>query len=361
MDTLKVTLGIDVSKDNCECNLSKLTSALEVKVITTKTFQNTTSGVKESLKWINKNYQDTADKLNVVIEATGVYYERFALGLQEAGFRVSVVLPNKAKKYMESVGIKTKNDRIDAKGLARMGCEQKLEEWTPLSPFYQKLRTYTRLHEDLQQKKTDTTNQLHALKHSAVQMKDAIKILEHLVSVFDKELDKIKQLIEDHVSNNSEVKQRIENICSIKGLAILSVATVVAETNGFELFENIPQVISYTGYDVIEDQSGKRVGKTKISKKGNSHIRRILHMPALNMITYEVGAMPALFERTFDKHGIKMKSYVAVQKKLLILIYTLWKKNEKFDPYYHKKQSAKVKEPVTSSRFVLEEDVQVWA
>ena len=29
---------------------------------------------------------------------------------------------------------------------------------------------------------------------------------------------------------------------------------------------------------------------------------------------------------------MEMKSYVAVQKKLLVLIYTLWKKNESFDP-----------------------------
>jgi transposase len=110
-------------------------------------------------------------------------------------------------------------------------------------------------------------NQLHALKHSAVAMKEAIKILERLVIVFDKELVRIKRLIEDHVNSNSEVKQRIENICSVKGLGLLSVATVIAETNGFELFENIPQVIGYAGYDVEEDQSGNRNGKTKISKK----------------------------------------------------------------------------------------------
>jgi Transposase and inactivated derivatives len=356
MDALKVTLGIDASKDNCQCNLSKLTSGLEVKVIAAKSFQNTAGGCRELLKWISKHYKETKAEFCVVIEATGVYHERFALQLQKSGFCVSVVLPNKAKKYMESIGIKTKNDRIDAAGLARMGCEQRLKPWTPLSPFYQRLRTYTRLHEDIQQKKTDTNNQLHALKHSAVEMKEAIKILEHLLSVLDKELSKIKHLIEEHVNRSEQVKRRIEKVCSIKGLALLSVATVVAETNGFELFENIPQLISYAGYDVVEDQSGKRKGKTKISKKGNSHIRRILHMPALNMITYQVGTMPALFERTLDKSGIKMKSYVAIQKKLLILIYTLWKKNETFDPDYHKKQSARVEEPVTSSRFVLEED-----
>ncbi len=123
-----------------------------------------------------------------------MYQERFALGLQEAGYIVSVVLPNKAKKYMESLGLKSKNDSIDAKGLAQMGCEQKLEEWTALSPFYHKLRTYTRLHEDIQETKTQSTNQLHALNHSSVQMKDAIKVLERLVKVFDAELSKTKKL-----------------------------------------------------------------------------------------------------------------------------------------------------------------------
>ena len=33
-----------------------------------------------------------------------------------------------------------------------------------------------------------------------------------------------------------------------------------------------------------------------------------------------------------EKHNVKMKAYVAVQKKLLVLIYTLWKKNEAFRP-----------------------------
>lgn len=354
MNTLKVNLGIDAAKDNCECNLSVLTAELDVKVIASKIFLNTENGLKELLKWLIKNCAAEHLKLHVVIEASGVYHECFALGLQQAGYRVSVVLPNKAKKYMESLGLKSKNDRIDAKGLARMGCEQKLEEWSPLSPFYQKLRTYTRLHEDIQQKKTETINQLHALKHSAVQMTDAIEVLERLLEVFDKELVKTKKLIEDQIAGNAAVKERVDKICHIKGVGTLTVATIVAEANGFDLIKNIPQLISYAGYDVVEDQSGKRIGKTKISKKGNTHIRRILHMPALNMMTYQVGTMPALFERTLNKHGIKMKSYVALQRKLLILIYTLWKKTEAFDINYHKDKSARVKKVETSSRLSLQ-------
>ena len=33
-----------------------------------------------------------------------------------------------------------------------------------------------------------------------------------------------------------------------------------------------------------------------------------------------------------------MKGYVAVQRKLLVLIYTLYKKNEAYDPKYTQKQ-----------------------
>lgn len=358
MNPLKLTLGIDVAKDDCKCNLSKLSGELEVKVIASKTFVNAHNGLQELLKWIQKHTKGFKDvAIGVVVEASGVYHERFALGLQQAGYRISVVLPNKAKQYMQSLGIKTKNDQVDAKALARMGCEQHLEQWSPLSPFFHQLRTYTRLHEDIQHKRTDTLNQLHALRHSALQFKEAIKILEQLIDVFDQELDKVKQLITAHVNGEQEVKQRIDKVCSVKGLGLLSVATVAAETNGFALIKNIAQLVSYAGYDVVENQSGKRVGKTRISKKGNSHIRRILFMPCLQMNTYQVGTMGALYQRTFDNHGIKMKSYVAIQRKLLIIIYTLWKKNQAFDPNYHTKISSGVQEAVTSSRLSLPEAV----
>jgi len=53
-------------------------------------------------------------------------------------------------------------------------------------------------------------------------------------------------------------------------------------------------------------------------------------MPALNMIRYEVGSFKPFFERILKRHNQKMKAYVAVQKKLLGIIYTLWKRNEAF-------------------------------
>jgi hypothetical protein len=43
-----------------------------------------------------------------------------------------------------------------------------------------------------------------------------------------------------------------------------------------------------------------------------------------------------------------MKAYTAVQKKLLVLIYTLWNKNEAFDPYYSQVELSREKETVLS-------------
>jgi transposase len=132
----------------------------------------------------------------------------------------------------------------------------------------------------------------------------------------------------------------------------MTVATLLAETNGFLLFKNAPQLVSYAGYDVIENQSGKHTGKTRISKKGNKHIRRILHMPAFNVIRYQVTPFLQLFNRTIQQHHIKMKSYVAVQKKILVVIYGLWKNNRTFDENYYNKNITREVELVQSSRLL---------
>ncbi|EAY31614.1 IS110 family transposase [Microscilla marina] len=104
----------------------------------------------------------------------------------------------------------------------------------------------------------------------------------------------------------------------------------VAETNGFELFTSEKQLTSYAGYDIVENESGTRKGKTKISKQGNAHIRRILCMPAFNAINVE-GVFLNLYNRVFERTKEKMKGYTAVQRKLLCMMYTLWKKDEDFD------------------------------
>jgi transposase len=200
-----------------------------------------------------------------------------------------------------------------------------------MGDFFYTLRTLTRHHEQLHHSRTLFNNQLHAFTHSAMQEKSVLKHQHQAIALMDKQLEQTMTFIKQHINSNDIVKRKVENVCGIKGVGLITVATVIAETNGFILFKNIAQVVSYAGYDVIENQSGNHVGKTRISKKGNSHIRRILHMPSLSTITHEQKPFIDLFNRVYEKSGIKMKAYVAVQKKLLVMIYTLWKKDESFN------------------------------
>ncbi|MDB5142663.1 MAG: Transposase family protein [Mucilaginibacter sp.] len=329
---LKYSLGIDISKKDIHACLSVIDAKQQVKVKASSKFGNQVHGFKEMLLWITRHKKEASIPLVITMEATGVYYEKCALFLFKAGFNVAVVLPNNAKNYLKAVGLRTKNDKIDAAGLAQMGAQQCLELWQPLDEFFYTLRALTRHHQSLQELKTNINNQLHADLHSIYSSKTVIKHLKKLMTGLDKQLSEVELEIHDHLYSNTDVAEKVDHIIEIKGLGYMTVATILAETNGFTLFKSIPQLVSYAGYDVVENQSGDHKGKTKISKKGNSHIRRAMHMPAFNMIRYNVGDFKPFFDRILEKHHQKMKGYVAVQKKLLVLIYTLWRKNEVFRP-----------------------------
>jgi len=345
---IKYSVGIDVSKDSLHCCIAVIDQLQKVTFKSSRKFPNNNAGFNELLVWVDKHQKQKQLPVVFAMEATGVYYERLALHLFTAGCSLSVLLPNKAKKYLQATGLKSKNDKIDAKGLARMGAEQSLELWQPMGLYFYQLRDLTRQYQSLQEYKTALTNQLHALSYAMFETRLVKKQLMSQIKLFDKQIQELVIAIRKHLQENEQVSKRVNGICKIKGLGPLTVAVVLAETNGFALFDNSRQLVSYSGYDVVENQSGKYKGKTRISKKGNSRIRRALHMPAFNMITYSQAPFVSLYERTLAKHGQKMKSYVAVQKKLLVLIYSLWKSNQDYDPDHGDKHT-KEKEQVSSS------------
>ena len=332
---LKYSVGNDIAKDKFDSCISIIDSEQKVTVKATRSFSNTEGGIKSFIAWVKKHIKhDHPVVFNM--EATGIYYEKLALALYEEDFYVSVVLPNKAKKYIQSVGYKSKNDKIDSIGLSRMGAEQNQERWMPFSKSIYQLRILTRQNEDLQEQKTVLLNRKEAYSFCQYKSNIVSQQLDTMLNLINKQITQVNKEIIKLIEQDMILKDKVDKICKIKGVGILTIATIIAETNGFYLFKNQRQLVSYAGYDVIEDKSGKRTGKTKISKKGNSHIRRALHMPAFNVVRYDQGTFKALYERVYSRSKLKMKSYVAVQRKLLVLIYTLWKNNIEFDPNYHK-------------------------
>ncbi len=347
MKSLKYVVGIDMASTDFEACMVKIDTSCETHKVAGKSFSNTLSGFKLFFAWVQKKHLQKEISLSFVVEATGVYHEQFAWFLFQKKQNLSVVLPSKTKFYLKSKGFRSKTDKLDAKGLAAFGAEQKLNYWKPFSKHLYRLRALTRHLEALQTTKTQISNQLHALNHGMFQVKEVIKSLNQTLKHLEKQIDKIKEEIEETILNDEKLASKAILLSSIKGVGLQSVAIIIAETNAFTLFKSRKQLTSYAGYDIIENQSGKKRGKSRISKQGNVHIRRAMHFPALNVVRYDVGSFKSLQERIYERSGLKMKGYVAVQRKLLCLFYTLWKNDQEFNPKIHQKKVAQSEERAT--------------
>lgn len=330
----KQCVWVDVSKAHVEVCFSVLRQDQEVAVRCTKTFSNRSGGWKALLRWANRLRQAEVS-LCWVMEATGVYYEGLAYYLRDAQQHVSVILPNVTRKYIQSLNIKTKTDRVEAAALARMGLERKLKVWTGMLPIMLQIRHLCRERTALQGHLVAISNQLHAHKHAHQPQAHTLSRLQTLIHFLQKQIREIEQQIHACIAQEEDLKKRVENVCTIKGVNVLTAIIIISEANGFEPFENKAQLVSYAGYDVVEHQSGTSVrGKTKISKKGNSHTRRALHYPALSAARHDAKCKN-LYERIRERNPkVKMVGMVAVQRKILVLIYTLYKNNTPYDPHF---------------------------
>lgn len=327
---LKQAIGIDCAKDDFVASYGKYFENTEVQVTTTQTINNNEQGFVKLEQLIKK----TAVKdlpINIIMEATGVYHERLACFLYEKGYPVSVVLPQRAKSFMKTLKTKTVTDKESSKGLTVMGLEKKLDLWEKPDEVFNELKQLSREREQIQNLLTQTKNQLHAETSGAWPNKKSIARMTQLQKMYDKQKHEIERDIEAIIKANPELQKRLNHVTTIPGVGLITAVTAVSETNGFNLIRNKRQLVSYAGYDVIEKQSGSSVrGKPHISHRGNRHIRRAMHMPALTSIRH-TEHNKELFKRLVSKHGIKMKGVVAVQRKMLVLIYTLWKKQEDYD------------------------------
>ncbi len=111
----------------------------------------------------------------------------------------------------------------------------------------------------------------------------------------------------------------------------ITIATIIAETNGFAAIENVKQLASYAGMDVMMNQSGQYSGRTRISKKGNRHIRTALYLPAMSAIRSNK-RLQQFYKNIRERQKNGKVGIVAVARKMLVLIYTLWKKEVQYDP-----------------------------
>lgn len=335
MEILKQVMGVDVAQKELVVSLGRIFDDFSIEIYAYSVFKNTSKGMADLLKWAIKITLDEKP-LFFVMEATGVYHEKFAYFLSDKGHKLSIVLPNKISNYMRTLDIKTITDKSCSEAIARFGLERKLTEWKKPNVIYKTLKQLTRERDQIVAARSVAKNQLHAEESEAFPVKSTVKRCNELIKFLNRQEAQIKIELED-VKDDS-IKDKIKKITTIPGVGVLTATIVLAETNGFELIKNKKQLTSYAGLDIREKQSGTSVkGKPKISKKGNRSIRKAMHFPALSAIRHS-DDYKGIYARLVSKNGIKMKGIVAVQRKLLELIYVIYKNDTVYDKEFEKKK-----------------------
>ncbi len=235
---------------------------------------------------------------------------------------------------MRTLDVKTVTDKTASEAITRFGLERKLDRWKKPKEIYRNMKQLTRERDQIVEERSMVKNHLHAEETEAYPNKSSVARIKERIRMLNKQEKEIKEEIDVLIAKDSEVKENVEKIISIPGVGKLTAAIILAETNGFELIRNKRQLASYAGFDVKEKQSGTSVkGKPRISKKGNKHLRKAMHLPALSAIKHDE-RFKAIFARIVSKQGIKMKAAVAVQRKLLEMAYTLYKTNTTYNKSY---------------------------
>ncbi len=339
---LKQVAGIDVAQEELVVSLGRMHDDLSPEIYAAKSFANSGKGFESLIQWIDK-MTEPGTAVQYVMEATGVYHEKLAYYLADKGHLLSIVLPNKISNYLRTLEVKIITGKTASAGIARFGLERKLDGWKQPKPIFKRLRQLTRERDQLVHTRTSIKNHLHAGQAEADPNKSSVRRIKKQIALLDKQEQEILQEIRSLLKEDQQVNQSVKLICSLPGVGLLTAAVVLAETNGFELIRSKRQLASYAGLDVKEKVSGTSVkGARCLSKRGNKYLRKAMHMPALAAIRSDE-RFKAIFTRLVARQGVKMKAVAAIQRKLLEMIYTLYKNNTPYDKEYLSKN-----QPITT-------------
>ena len=316
-----VYIGIDISKDSFDVALFIQSIAHQLQ------FRNDRTGFGQFQKWLKKRKVVEA---HACMEATGRYADELARFLYDRGYEVSVVNPKRIKSYAESKLTRSKTDAVDAAIIEDFCRTQQPRLWKPASPEIEELQTMTRHLEALKRMRTQELNRLKSgLTAPAVQ-----EIIEKHIVFLEQEIEQLEEQIDEHIDHHSGLEKDAELIESIPGIGNLTAAILMAEIKDINRFDSASELASYAGLSTQRRQSGTSVrGRSRLSKIGNATLRKALFFPSMSARRHNP-IVKAFCERLSARGKQTMVIQGAAMRKLLHLVYGVWKNGRPFDPAY---------------------------
>lgn len=143
-----------------------------------------------------------------------------------------------------------------------------------------------------------------------------ISTLLHLIEQLEQITKSLSELCESIAIKEMEI------ITSIDGIGNTTGAAFLAEIGDIANFPSHKSLIAYAGIDPTVYQSGKFEGTSRISKRGNRHLRRLVYLMTIGVIRCNAFFRAYFLKRIRDSLPFK-KAVLATAHKLLRTIYAM--------------------------------------
>jgi transposase len=320
MSSQEDILGIDISKAKFDVALLKGEHKIKSKV-----FTNNPVGFAELQAWLNSQ---AGNNLHACMEATSIYGNALARFLVAAGHKVSIVNPSRPKAFGRSELSRTKTDRADAKVIARFCAALHPAAWIPPAIEIEQLQALVH--------RLDCLSAMQQQEQNRLETVDAILVgaISTHIDFLKAQISDTKQLIRNHFDHHPHLKEQRDLLTSIPGIAETTATAILAEIRDVSTFDSAAQLAAFAGLTPQEFSSGSSVrGKPRLSKIGNSRLRKALYMPAIVARRYNPPIL-AFCDRLLAKGKSKMAVIGAAMHKLLRQVFGVLKSRKPFDPYF---------------------------
>lgn len=259
----------------------------------------------------------------IAMEATGGYQELLARTAHERGFAVYVLNPTHVHHYAISLGNRGKTDRLDAEVIAQYIAQRhtKLHRYEPISPELQQVRALQALRSTVV--RVGTSLRLSAQRHGCVSghQKKALASLSSWAEQLERELiAKIKA--------QSEWAKTYGLLTSICGIGPINGAALTTLFNRVH-FASSDAAVAFCGLDPRPNESGRKVGRRRLSKQGDKAARTLLYNAASSAARTVFKDYYAMLRA----RGLaSTAALVVIARKLLRIAYGVWRTGQAFDP-----------------------------
>lgn len=260
----------------------------------------------------------------LAMESTGSYHELLAELAAKAGLEVFVVNPRNLRRYAEGVGRRGKTDRTDAEVIARYVSREHAELHAYVVPSKDE-RTLSRLIRRRGKLVTTKGTIAQSLRTLPGVQREAAKAL----AAIDRLIAELERLMDETLKRLPAARRAAELIATIPGYGVLCSTCL-----GYSLtrlpYSSGDAAVAQTGLDPRPNDSGKKHGRRRLSKRGPSEQRRLVFIAARSAARMKVWR--PYYERERAKGLSTTAATVALARKMLRTAFALCKHDRPFDP-----------------------------